>query len=394
MEANDFEKDLRKMMELATVRMQKIEEASPVLELRDPISALSRQLHPEMIRLSLDSIREETPTARTYRFKAAGEQGELPFFRPGQYLSVKFEIAGKRVTRPYSISSAPSDLPGALELTVSRKEGGFVSGYIWEAWREGAAVEATGPHGDFTFEPLRDCPRVVGIAGGSGVTPFRSMIREIIGGGLELELLLLYGSRREDEIIFAAELEALAAKAPQKVRVVHVISEPGPGWQGPKGFIDASIIREYAGALQDTSFFVCGPPPMYRFARAQLDELGIERRQVRFELAGAVDDVTGEPGYPARAGGKVFSLTIHLQGREFTVPAAAGESLLVALERAGLAPDSQCRSGECGFCRSRLAQGDVYIRQDSDGRRAADRLLNFIHPCAAYPLTDIILFTS
>ena len=388
LEVDNFEKDLAKMMGLAAVRAQKIEAASPMLELRDPISALSRRLHPEMIRLRLDSIREETPTACTYRFKAAGEQGELPFFRAGQYLSVKFEIAGKRVTRPYSISSAPCDLPGALELTVSRKEGGFVSGYIRDSWREGAAVEATGPHGDFTFEPLRDCSRVVGIAGGSGVTPFRSMIREIIEGGLELKLLLLYGSRHEEEIIFAAELKELAAKAPQKVQVVHVLSEPGPGWQGLKGFIDASLIREYAGELRDTSFFVCGPPAMDRFARAQLEELGIRRRQMRFEPAGAVNDLTGEPGYPSRAGGKVFSLTIHLHGREFTVPAAAGESLLVALERAGLILDLGRGGEQVAGGGGKAVEGENNVRVAGRGEgRAAARIV------AAYPLTDIILVT-
>ena len=59
------------------------------------------------------------------------------------------------------------------------------------------------------------------------------------------------------------------------------------------------------------------------------------------------------------------------------------------MERANLAPPSQCRSGECGFCRSLLVSGEVYVLPDSDGRRAADRQFGYIHPCASYPLSDL-----
>ncbi len=72
-----------------------------------------------------------------------------------------------------------------------------------------------------------------------------------------------------------------------------------------------------------------------------------------------------------------------------TVRAAAEETILAALERAGLAPDSQCRSGECGLCRSHLVSGEVFIKPEDDGRREADRRFGFIHPCATYPLSDL-----
>ena len=73
------------------------------------------------------------------------------------------------------------------------------------------------------------------------------------------------------------------------------------------------------------------------------------------------------------------------------VPARATETLLVALERGELAPPSQCRSGECGFCRARLIQGDAYLLPDADGRRAADKEAGYLHLCASYPLSDLEL---
>ena len=71
------------------------------------------------------------------------------------------------------------------------------------------------------------------------------------------------------------------------------------------------------------------------------------------------------------------------------VPALVTESLIIAMERAKLAPPSKCRSGECGFCRSLLISGDVYINPISDWRRAADKKFGYIHPCSSYPLSDI-----
>jgi ferredoxin len=89
--------------------------------------------------------------------------------------------------------------------------------------------------------------------------------------------------------------------------------------------------------------------------------------------------------------GKTFQVRVHLDGQTAEIPAKAKETVLVAMERAGLAAPSQCRSGECGFCRSLLISGEVFVVPESDGRRAADKPLGFIHPCSSYPLSDLEL---
>ena len=71
------------------------------------------------------------------------------------------------------------------------------------------------------------------------------------------------------------------------------------------------------------------------------------------------------------------------------IPAISTESVLIALERANLNPPSKCRSGECGFCRSLLIDGKVYINPISDWRKGADKKFNYFHPCASYPITDL-----
>jgi glycine betaine catabolism B len=120
-----------------------------------------------------------------------------------------------------------------------------------------------------------------------------------------------------------------------------------------------------------------------------LPKLGLPHKRIRREAFGEVKDIAAVEGFPADAVGKSFRLRVHIGNVEAEVPARATETVLVAMERANLAPPSQCRSGECGFCRSRLVSGEVFVVPDSDGRRATDRLLGFIHPCSSYPLSDL-----
>jgi ferredoxin-NADP reductase len=274
---------------------------------------------------------------------------------------------------------------------VRRKMDGFLTGYIWKNWQVGTRIQSSDPCGFFYHEPLRDARKIVGLAGGSGITPFRSMAREIVHGGMEAGLLLIYGSSDQDDILFYDELEELAGQAPDSIRVVHVLSCEEvtlPGCE--QGFITADIIRKYAD-VGDSSFFICGPPIMYRFVEGELATLNLPPRRIRREGYGEPEDVTVYPDFPRHLAAETFQITVHMGGLTTQVPAKASETPLVALERANLAPPSQCRSGECGFCRAHLILGDAYIIPDADGRRAADKEFGYLHLCAAYPLGDLEL---
>jgi ferredoxin len=130
---------------------------------------------------------------------------------------------------------------------------------------------------------------------------------------------------------------------------------------------------------------------MYGFIEKAFDELGVPARRRRFEVFGQAADVTVLEGYPADMKDKkeeVFDLTVVRGISETVIPAKAGESLVVALERAGIRIETCCRSGECGFCRTKVLAGNVFISPKSDGLRGADRDFGYVHACAAYPLSD------
>jgi len=391
--------DLLRFKGLVDLRKKTIQKAPDHPIPDNPVNHLVSRLHPKELRLAITAVREETSSARTYRLEAArrletaaGSGGaELPCFRAGQFLSLKVAVDGTEITRAYSISSSPLDAVrnGFYEITIRRTEGGFLTEWIWNNWRKGTELKTSGPCGFFYHEPIRDSSHILALAGGSGITPFMSMIRDIVERNRNNRITLIYGTRSPRDIIFREELEKYVKAAPDRVTVHIVCSEPDSSWTGPKGFLTASCIRELAGEIDGKSVFICGPPKMYEMLDRELAAFNIPKRRIRRELMGKIEDITAMKGFPRAAAGKRFTLKVHAGGKNETISASAIEPVLVSLERARLAPPSECRSGECGFCRSRLVSGNIFVSDYNDGRRGADVAYGFFHPCASYPLSDL-----
>ena len=354
------------------------------------VNRVAKALHPIVQHLVISEIRDHVGNTKSFVFKAAPntETKALAYFRAGQYLSIQLNIGESVLTRPYTISSTPAEaLAGSYCITIKRTDDGFASNYIFDNWKVGTVLEASAPLGEFGYEPLRDKAHIVGLAGGSGITPFYSLARAIADGTVDASLTLLYGSRTKDEILLRDELNAIADFC-DRVKVVHVLSDD-PDAQGYEhGFLTAGLIKNYAPA-GDYSVFICGPPVMYQFLETEIGKLGLPRRLVRYEVFGDQKSPEKDSAYPRAAVGKTFNLKVEILDKEMVVPAKSGESLLVAMERAGIAAPSLCRSGECGFCRSRLMSGDFYTPADMDYRRQADVAYGYIHPCCSFPVSDM-----
>lgn len=385
-------RDLLAFRSLLSNRKKIIAKGSKKPITSDAVFDLSINLHPIKQHLIVKEVRTETKSTKTFKLKPDPELGtnSLAFFRAGQYLSLKVKINGVSITRPYSISSSPSDaLLGFYEITIKKEENGFLSEYIWEYWEVGTKIESSGPEGQFYYEPLRDSKYIIGIAGGSGITPFRSMAKDISEGSTNANLTILYGSNEEDDIIFYEELKILQQREPDKIKIINVLSCKEVNLEGcEQGFITADLIKKYCN-IDRSSFFICGPQIMYDFVENEIKALNIPLKRIRREVYGESKNILDVPGFPKKFAEKSFKIKVQMGHLTKEIPALAIESTLIALERAGLNPPSKCRSGECGFCRSVLNTGEVFINPKSDGRRAADKLLGFFHPCSSYPISDI-----
>ena len=381
--------DMLKFKNMGKTREKAIQ-AAPADEISGvfPVNENARALHPDFLELRIDSVVARN-SAKTFVLKRPDGK-PLPYFRAGQYISLKLPMDESLVTRSYSLCSSPREaLSGSYSITVRANPGGFVADRLLSEKRPGDTLISSSPQGFFYYEDLRDARHVVGLAGGSGITPFLSMARALCDGIEDFSLTLLYGSRREEDVLFRGELDELARSCP-KFKVIYVLSDEERDCF-EHGFLTAELIQKYAPEGEEYSVFLCGPEAMYRFLQPEIEKLGLPARLFRRKLI----DVTKSPwaceGYPAEAEGKSFSIVVRQGPEEWTVPASADEPVLVALERAGIKAPSRCRAGECGWCRSRRLEGTVFIPKENEMRRWADKHYGYIHPCCSFPTSDLVL---
>ena len=375
-------------------RQARFNEGAPTLPPgSDQARVIARALHPNRQYLRVAAVTERGADCKSYTLVPDTARGTeaLAWFGAGKYLTVFETISGMPVTRPYSISSAPKQsLEGIYELTVRRVEGGLMSAYIHDHWAVGTPVEVSAPAGNFDYQPLRDAPRVIALAGGSGITPFMSMAAAIRDGDEDFDLTVLYGSRDKENILFREELDKLCAET-DRVKVVHVLSDE-PEETLPagmrRGFLTAALVKEFAPANEPYSVFLCGSQAMYAFVDKEVESLCLPKKYVRHELFGEFRDPASLDDYPANVPAAV-TVTVHVQDEVKTVTGASSDSVMVILEKNGVAVPARCRSGECGYCHSRLLSGSVYVPKMLDCRRLADEEFGGIHPCCSFPLSDL-----
>lgn len=342
------------------------------------------KLHPRRISLRVTEIFPENNSTSTIRLVA--NEGYLPPFQAGQYINLFVEIDGIRTGRPYSISSPPNQT-AYYDITVRRIAAGFVSDYLLDKVKVGDIFESTGPAGHLYYNPLFHGKNLVFLAGGSGITPFASMIREVTDRGLERNIHLFYGCRKPEEAIFHEELLLRAARHANFTYDL-VISEPESGYEGLTGLLDAELLQKRLGDVEGRTFYLCGPQEMYNFCLPELEKLGVPGRRIRQEVFGSPAKIYQEAAWPKEVpADKVFNVKLS-SGRE--IPAIASESLLTSLERAGIIVENCCRSGECSLCRVKMLNGKVY-QPENVLLRKSDQEAGYIHSCAAYPLSDLEL---
>lgn len=407
-------------LQISKIRQKIIKLASdaklPDFSLYSP-NTMAKALHPRQQFLVISEVIDHHNGYKSFVFLPDLEAGtsKLAFAAAGQYISFTLKIGDSVVSRPYSLSSSPKDsLEGKYMVTIKRIDGGFCSNYMIENWKEGTKVVATAPQDVLVYDSLRDAKTVVGVAGGSGITPFYSMAQAIADGDESFDLVLLYGTRNLKDVVFLKELKALEKKS-SKIKVINVFSDVDSDNDKEnedtdivstdsnienidpselvieKGFITADIIKKYAPADSEYSVFMCGPEVMYHAVDKECEKLGIKKKFIRHGANDEYKNPELDEAYDKKKIG-TYSLTVRIHGEEQTIPCASNESLLIALERAGITVQTQCRRGTCGWCHSKLVSGDVFISPSYDKRRQADKEYGYVHPCCTFPMSDVELY--
>ena len=216
----------------------------------------------------VSEVRKERGDTTTLVMQPDGHAGFR--FRPGQFgwltaWGSPFKITG----HPFSFSSSAEATDGRVEMSI-RNLGDFTSEI--HKVPVGKRVYLDGPYGAFTIGNPADMH--VLIAGGVGVTPMMSMIHTLADRRDKRPVIMLYGSKDWDSITFREELEALKERL--NLTVVHVLSNPPPGWTGERGFIGAEVLKRHLPPPHaDHEYFICGPGVMMDAIEKALGELGV-----------------------------------------------------------------------------------------------------------------------
>ncbi|HBP1357931.1 ferredoxin--NADP reductase [Pseudomonas aeruginosa] len=310
-------------------------------------------------RLRVARVIEETADTRSLVLEVPAPLAERFAYRAGQFLTFRVTCAGQRLTRCYSMSSAP-EADAALRVTVKRVAGGRVSNWMNEAVVPGDELEVLPPAGSFHLGgEERD---LILFGGGSGITPVFSILKSALFSR-RCRVCLVYANRDEGSVIFREELRDLAKTYGERLQVIHVLDSL-------QGFLGAAQVRHLVGDRTGDEFFICGPGPFMETVASTLLELGVERARVHVErFVSPADPEVLEAErqrlHESVAGDALERLTVNLDGIDHEVPCEPGETLLQSCRRAGLAAPASCEEGVCGACMCRVELGDVLLPRNA-----------------------------
>lgn len=186
------------------------------------------------------------------------------------------EADGKGRVRTFSIASAPddADLVIATRFTDSALKRSLARMPV------GSSVEIEGPYGDLTLHDDVTRPAVF-LAGGTGVTPFRSIIRDAVKHARGHELYLFYSNRSAEDAAFLSELMQTAREIPG-FKLLATMTD-APDWQGARGFITREMIERQVGDIASPVFYLAGPPAMVAAMETLLKGARVKTENIRTE---------------------------------------------------------------------------------------------------------------
>ncbi|GAA4012850.1 phenylacetate-CoA oxygenase/reductase subunit PaaK [Hymenobacter fastidiosus] len=357
--------------------------------------------------LNVVEITHETADAATIHLERADRQPIA--CDPGQFLTLILPCGpgGKKERRAYSLSSTPHEAP-RLSVTVKRVTGGLVSNYLLDTIRVGQQIETMAPLGNFTLKPSPKSARsLVLIGAGSGITPLMSILKAVLREEPLSHVLLVYGNRTEESVIFRTQLQQLQAQSGGRLQVEHVYSQPAnPAASAHTGRLNRTMLlrileQRHQFPAEQAEYFMCGPDGMMTEARAALDLLGVPAARIRREsFVAAADTLEAAAAQPNGHGdvlatdhdGKVEGhvVTIQYEGSEYKVTVSPKQTILEAALDQDIDLPYSCQAGLCTACRGKCLSGKVHL-DEREGLSDSEMKQGYVLVCVGHPLTEDVV---
>ncbi len=236
-----------------------------------------REKEGNRVRIRLMERRSEATEVISFLFDLGGQLFE---YQPGQYIFYELDALdspderGNR--RHFTISSSPTE-KGIVMFTTRMRGSGFK-----ETLRHaplGYELSLGSPLGNFVV-PEDETRHHIFIAGGIGVTPYRSILRYALDVKKPIDAVMLYFNHSLADIVFRQELDEIARQMPT-FTLIHVLSDPEPGWKGEKGRLNEALLQEWVPNLDQRLIWISGPPPMVMAYKELIKQTGVGDEAIR-----------------------------------------------------------------------------------------------------------------
>ncbi|MEH7305135.1 NO-inducible flavohemoprotein [Neobacillus drentensis] len=218
-------------------------------------------------------------------------------FAPGQYISIKLEIAGEKFThiRQYSLSDSPGK--DYYRISIKREAGtenpdGLVSNYLHDGVNEGDLLKVSAPAGDFVLDTAKNTP-VVLLSGGVGLTPMMSMLKTVVEVQPKRKVTFVHAAQNGNVHALRTEVEELSNL--DNVNSYFFYDSPTEedrkkNRYDVEGYITGEWLKETIDT-NDADFYFCGPVPFMKAINRSLKELGVKADRIHFEFFGPMGNL-------------------------------------------------------------------------------------------------------
>lgn len=349
---------------------------------------MSVHFHP----LKVAEIVPETAEANSIRFEIPPELREAFAFRAGQHLTLRATINGEEVRRNYSLCTAPAETDWMV--TVKRIGSGVFSNWVGDQLKAGDTLEVMVPHGSFTTDFDSGAKRhLVGIAGGSGITPVMSLIKTLLREEPQSRFTLLYGNRDSSSVIFLEALAALKDKHLGRLEIYHFLDQEEQDIDLFNGMLNRERLEEAIAALVPDAvdvdgWFICGPGPMMDAAEGALLDRNIPKDRIHIErfTADRPAEAVAKEIAQLQTQAEGVTVAVTLDGRTRRVPFTAG-NILDSARASGLPAPFACKAGVCATCRAKVTKGKVEMAARY-GLTDEEVAAGYVLTCQSVPLGD------
>jgi|GEM_PF-40648 len=353
--------------------------------------------------LQVTDIRRETRDAVVLTLQPQEADRERFRFIPGQYLTFRHHFDGQELRRSYSICCPPDG--GKLQVGIKRVEGGVFSNWANAELQIGEMLDAMPPSGNFHIPaaPQGEARHYLGFAGGSGITPVISIIASTLAREPQAHFTLVYANRQISSMMFREDIEDLKNRYLGRFSVIHILDSDGQDIDLFSGTLTAekcaALFRLWLPLKGVHTAFICGPEAMMLTIAQSLQDHGLPKERIKFELfasshpgSAARPNVAASRAIPTAAG--TCQATVMLDGtsHNFTLERGGQDNLLDAALANHIDAPYSCKAGVCSTCRCRVLEGEVEMRinhalEDYEVEQG------YVLSCQAIPLSARVVFS-